>query len=179
MTPNLGQGANTAIENAGALANLLYGLQKEGKPHTEKMEDLKERLKTFETLRKKKAKSTYSMAHMATRLHARDGLFFQLMTRYFFTSSIPSVIGNSAMGQGVTLDFLPLPARGASGRAGSSIGFAIRTIAKDISFVWILKLILMIIILFVALEFLGRMDTSLYSTLAPVMAPLVAIHKEL
>ncbi|KAL2813834.1 hypothetical protein BJX63DRAFT_421036 [Aspergillus granulosus] len=101
MTPNLGQGANLASEDAAELANFLYAMltgRNTGKPSGPVINDL---LQTFEYKQVKRATHIIKMSALMSRLHAQQGLFYTL---------ISVVIDGAAV-----LNYLPVPSREAMG----------------------------------------------------------------
>jgi hypothetical protein len=178
MTPNLGQGANIAIENAAALANHLYHVEKVDRPRPDMLAHLRERLKLFEKERKQSSKQTYRMAYMTTRLQARDGRLYRFIASYIFPhfTSIPSIIGSIAMGDGTTLDYLPLPARGIAASKNSSVGFLVSALAPDFGFIW--KWLLSSVVIMVAIGWVRRSNLTI-GLLFQMLTPYLEQHKEL
>ena len=113
MTPNIGQGANTAIEDAAALASLVNGLicNKSNSGvignHVESM------LREYQEVRYPRAKSTCQRSTFGTRFHTRDTLAKALVGRYVFPYADPLVeraVVKAVAGGGL-VDFLPRPKR--------------------------------------------------------------------
>ncbi|KUL81853.1 hypothetical protein ZTR_09748 [Talaromyces verruculosus] len=72
MAPNIGQGANTAIEDAAVLASLLNRLIIKGTVHNPSSAAIDEMLREYKTLRFERVKSTCRRAKFGARFHARD-----------------------------------------------------------------------------------------------------------
>ncbi|RAL03305.1 FAD-dependent monooxygenase spyC [Aspergillus ibericus CBS 121593] len=117
MTPNIGQGANMAIEDAAVLANLLH--KKLGHGEVEGLSDagVNALLHEFHSIRYSRVKSIYIASRYLVRLQARDGLLNKLLGRYCipYAPDIPAVIGSRSIRGSPSIDFLPLPARSGPG----------------------------------------------------------------
>ncbi|KAL8689124.1 MAG: hypothetical protein Q9218_005136 [Villophora microphyllina] len=113
MTPNIGQGANTAIESAAALTNHLEDLVKARKIQKPTDEQVQECLEAFAHSRIRRARSTVKSSGFLTRLQARDGIFNRLLGRYIipYAGDFPADHGSSVIRAAPRLDFLPLPRR--------------------------------------------------------------------
>ncbi|KAL8722761.1 MAG: hypothetical protein Q9225_000822 [Loekoesia sp. 1 TL-2023] len=117
MTPNLGQGANSAIESAAALANNLHHLtQTQGirKPSTQQIEAC---LEAFSSTRLPRAKSIVKEAGFLTRLQARDGLMNCFIGRYIvpYAGDFPAAHASKVVRAAPKLDYLPLTDRVGNG----------------------------------------------------------------
>ncbi|KAJ9481899.1 hypothetical protein VN97_g11557 [Penicillium thymicola] len=117
MTPNIGQGANMAIEDAAALANLLQSLRKRPiawPPTDGQMQTL---LHHYRSIRHGRVNSVYKSSRFLVRLHARDGLLRTLFGRYYvpYAGNLPAYIGSKSIADGVLCDFLPPPVRSGDG----------------------------------------------------------------
>ena len=113
MTPNIGQGANSAIESAAVLANKLYELRRThtvGKPSDDQM---KSTLKEFNNSRLQRVKSTVKEAGFLTRLQARDGVLNCFIGRYIvpYAGDFPASHASKVVRAAPKLDFLPSPSR--------------------------------------------------------------------
>ncbi|KAL4864587.1 hypothetical protein BDV12DRAFT_201015 [Aspergillus spectabilis] len=117
MTPNLGQGANLAIEDAAELANFLHDMtarESSTKPSSQEIEHL---LQSFQHKHLSRATYVCRMSAIMCRLHTRDGLFYSLLGRYvapYFTT-LPAEFISAVVDNAVVLNYLPLPQREASG----------------------------------------------------------------
>ncbi|PYI03145.1 FAD binding monooxygenase [Aspergillus sclerotiicarbonarius CBS 121057] len=117
MTPNIGQGANMAIEDAAVLANLLYEKLGNGKIQALCDADVKTLLQEFHSIRYNRVKSIYTASRHLVRLQARAGLFNKLLGRYCipYAPDIPAEIGSRSIGGSPSLTFVPLPDRSGPG----------------------------------------------------------------
>jgi 2-polyprenyl-6-methoxyphenol hydroxylase and related FAD-dependent oxidoreductases len=78
MTPNFGQGANSAIEDAATLASLLekalyINLNGARTQHKLSSLDIDALLQHYRKLRYTRVKAIYHQSRFLARLHARDG----------------------------------------------------------------------------------------------------------
>lgn len=115
MTPNFGQGANSAIESAAALANCLHDLlRRDSKPSDVEIDAA---LEEFNMSRRKRTKSMLKQAAFITRLQARDGLFNVLVGRYVipYLGDVPASMAGKVMVGAEKLNFLPVPRRSEKG----------------------------------------------------------------
>ncbi|KAL2844065.1 hypothetical protein BJY01DRAFT_264077 [Aspergillus pseudoustus] len=121
MTPNLGQGANLAIEDAAELANFLHAMltsrrttTSKSKPSSHEINDL---LQSFEKKQIKRATHIVKMSALMSRLHARQGLFNTILARYItpYFPTLPADFISMVVDGAVVLDYLPVPPREATG----------------------------------------------------------------
>jgi FAD dependent monooxygenase len=117
MTPNIGQGANMAIEDAAALTNLLRRLLKgpgSSLPSNAQIEML---LHQYRELRYQRVQSIYRSSRFLVRFQARDGLLNVLLSRYYapYAKDLPADIASKTIADGVMCDFLPPPKRSGDG----------------------------------------------------------------
>ncbi|KAL3436161.1 hypothetical protein BDV09DRAFT_203598 [Aspergillus tetrazonus] len=122
MTPNIGQGANTAAEDAGVLASLLQRLSTSHSSATSCTIDAV--LQEYASLRYERVKSTYQRAYFGARLHTRDDALKAFIGRYIFPRFSKQVLERTseAIAGAPLVDFLPTPKRtgpGWSDYAGS------------------------------------------------------------
>jgi FAD dependent monooxygenase len=113
MTPNIGQGANTAIEDAAVLASLINrvvcstgSLQ----PTEDRIEAM---LREYNGLRYERTKDTYERSRFGARFHTRDNWLKALVGRYAFQyvgGLIEKRITKSLAG-GDMIEYLPRPQR--------------------------------------------------------------------
>ncbi|KAJ5968221.1 hypothetical protein N7501_004469 [Penicillium viridicatum] len=117
MTPNIGQGANMAIEDAAALANLLQSLRKGLGTWPPTAGQLQTLLDQYRSIRYGRVNSVYKSSRFLVRLHARDGLLKTLFGRYYvpYAGNLPAYIGSKSIADGVLCDFLPPPMRSGGG----------------------------------------------------------------
>lgn len=115
MAPNTGQGANCAIEDAGALANFLHqAIVSDGTLCNHEMDSL---LKAFTQTRIQRIRQIYKSARLVVRLHARHNLFLRLIGRYYlpYSGDLPADTASRMIAGAVSLNFLPLPQRSGPG----------------------------------------------------------------
>ncbi|CAG8894999.1 unnamed protein product [Penicillium egyptiacum] len=117
MTPNIGQGANMAIEDAASLANLLQSLRKGLGTWPPTDGQVKTLLQQYRSIRHGRVNSVYKSSRVLVRLHARDGLIKTLIGRYYvpYAGDLPAYIGSKSIADGVMCDFLPPPKRSGDG----------------------------------------------------------------
>lgn len=82
MTPNMGQGGNSAIESAASLANHLTQLVRDSSKGEITLEDVKSCLNKFQTARQPRAEGICTKANALTRLEACATLKDRLMALY-------------------------------------------------------------------------------------------------
>ncbi|CDM28240.1 hypothetical protein DTO013E5_3852 [Penicillium roqueforti] len=131
ITPNIGQGANMAIEDAAALANLLQRLRKGSGSWPPTDGQVEALLNQYRNIRHGRVKSVYKSSRFLVRLHARDSLLKTLLGRYCvpYAGDLPAYIGSKSIADGVMCDFLPPPRRGGGGWE--------RYRTKDLNWGWI------------------------------------------
>ncbi|KAL8636015.1 MAG: hypothetical protein Q9228_006546, partial [Teloschistes exilis] len=114
MTPNIGQGANSAIESAAVLANNLNDMIRRRGIKAPTTKQLESSLKAFADSRLPRAKDTVKSAGFLTRLQARDGIGLRFLGRYIvpFAGDFPADQASSVVRAAPQLDYLPLPGRG-------------------------------------------------------------------
>lgn len=110
MTPNIGQGANMAIEDAAVLSTLLQQLQNDQTGTLPSADELQPLLQQFQHIRCKRVRSIYSMSRLLVRLQARDGILNTLFGRYYvpYAGDLPAEIASQAIANGEICQFLPL-----------------------------------------------------------------------
>ncbi|KAL4785222.1 hypothetical protein BJX76DRAFT_367060 [Aspergillus varians] len=119
MTPNFGQGANCAIEDAATLASLIHKLLRENPSHQPSSLQIRDTLQRYQDIRYPRVKHIYDGSWTICRIHARDGLLLSLIGRYYtpWDTNLPANLASKAFADGETLDFLPLPVRPGQGWA--------------------------------------------------------------
>ncbi|GAQ05406.1 hypothetical protein ALT_2727 [Aspergillus lentulus] len=84
MTPNLGQGANCAIEDAAALANKLHDALRAKHPGDKLYDDeIEDVLSEFSNIQVKRISRIYNVSWIAARLQSRANLVYRVLLRYF------------------------------------------------------------------------------------------------
>ncbi|KAB8261873.1 hypothetical protein BDV32DRAFT_157866 [Aspergillus pseudonomiae] len=157
MTPNIGQGANTAIEDAAVLTNLLYdrlsrnGYKKLSRPALEQL------LREFQSERFSRVNKIYKDSRFLVRLHARDGIVKSLFARYIVPHmrALPADLASKSIADSPTISFLPVPSR--SGPGWQQWSRKERRSAP----LWILMLL--VIVIFFGLHSPGRLLPWLWS----------------
>ncbi|CDM27378.1 hypothetical protein DTO013E5_8492 [Penicillium roqueforti] len=113
MTPNIGQGANTAIEDVAVLASLINRVVHADALHKPSESCIETMLQKYKTLRYERAKSTYERSRFGARFHTRDNWLKALVGRYVF-QYVGGLIENrtsKTLAGGNVIDFLPRPHR--------------------------------------------------------------------
>ncbi|KFG86078.1 putative FAD-dependent monooxygenase [Metarhizium anisopliae] len=113
MSPNMGQGANTAIEAVAALTNQLRTLVKANHPDKPSERELNNVLERFNQKQVRRLDTVHGDARYVTRLEALDGPFHWIFARYIMGHCGDLLVGNLAriVSGGGVLDFIPLTAR--------------------------------------------------------------------
>ncbi|KAL6238507.1 hypothetical protein BDW75DRAFT_237394 [Aspergillus navahoensis] len=118
MTPNMAQGANTAIEGAAALANALRKLSYT--PHTVEH--------AFDTLfrgyaerQQERLRFVHAVSRSVTRVHTRRGWVKRLLGRYVYPYTPGAAVHTFGriIAEATHLDYVPLPERGKGWDRGS------------------------------------------------------------
>ncbi|KAL4864871.1 hypothetical protein BDV12DRAFT_188603 [Aspergillus spectabilis] len=110
MTPNLAQGANTAIEGAAALANVLQQISVLREPSEHEISRL---LQSYAERQKRRLRRVHAVSYSATRLHTRRNWIWKLWGRYVYPNT-PNAILHTLGGiitQAPFLSYVPLPKR--------------------------------------------------------------------
>lgn len=142
MTPNIGQGANTAIEDVAVLSSLInrfvntVGVQKASETGIDAM------LQEYQGLRYHRAKATCDRASFGARFHTRDDWVKAFVGRYIFPHIGGLIVTRTSktLSGGDIVDYLPLPDR--NGRQ-STMGISKKTKPDRRSWavLWFLSLI--------------------------------------
>ncbi|KAL4960975.1 FAD-dependent oxidoreductase [Aspergillus stella-maris] len=113
MTPNTGQGANTAIECAAVLTNSLRSLLNANHPDKPLEQTLSCMLEDFNQKQFKRLHAVHADARFVARLEALDGWPLRIFARHFMTYCGDIVTENlaRAVKGGSVLDFIPLTVR--------------------------------------------------------------------
>ncbi|KAJ5332659.1 FAD/NAD(P)-binding domain-containing protein [Penicillium brevicompactum] len=117
MTPNIGQGANMAIEDAAALTNLLRDLLAWGGTSLPTDTQIDTLLHQYRAIRHGRVYSIYRSSRFLVRFQARDGLINSLLSRYYapHAGDLPAEMASKTIADGVMLNFLPPPKRSGAG----------------------------------------------------------------
>lgn len=114
MTPNLAQGANTAMEQAAGLANALYKIAKQGQ-ETKKPSETEVSNALGEVAKKHFAhiNTINQGSYFLTRMHSRQGWAKTFYGRYIYPRTAWGVVPYLAwlFSDSVAIDYLPLPAK--------------------------------------------------------------------
>lgn len=117
MTPNLGQGANCAIESAAALSNALHDMI--AVKHVQRPSDaeLGEILHAFNQSRWARMTEICRTSMLITRFQARDGIIRKILGRYLiqFAKDLPARMVTKLIAGGARLEYLPEPKRSGNG----------------------------------------------------------------
>ncbi|OGM48097.1 monooxygenase [Aspergillus bombycis] len=113
MTPNMGQGGNSAIESAASLANSLASLIEASRDSRVSAKDLNDYLQPWQTKRQDRVKDIFKKAHELTRLEALATwkekcialYLFPYLTNYLADGASKTIVGATK------LDCVPLPPR--------------------------------------------------------------------
>jgi FAD dependent monooxygenase len=113
MTPNIGQGANTALEDASVLASLLNKLSKLSTEDGTSAYAMTKLLDEFQSTRYERAKNTHDKSRFGARLHTRDDMIKTLIGRYIFPYAGPRVLERSvkSLAAAHSVEYLPSPKR--------------------------------------------------------------------
>lgn len=113
MSPNMGQGANTAIEAVAALTNGLRTLINANYPDKPSERELDNMLDRFNQKQVKRLDTVHGDARYVTRLEALDGKIHWIFARYIMGHCGDLLVGNLAriVAGGGVLDFIPLTVR--------------------------------------------------------------------
>ncbi|PYI23585.1 monooxygenase [Aspergillus violaceofuscus CBS 115571] len=117
MTPNLGQGGNSAIESAAALANSLASLLQASHESSAAIEELNYCLQSWQEKRRPRVQAIFKSAHSLTRLEALNTLKDKAIAHYLMPHLEHYLVDKSSRTfVGATkIDYLPPPAKSLSG----------------------------------------------------------------
>ncbi|KAI0836659.1 FAD binding domain-containing protein [Hypoxylon sp. FL0890] len=105
------KGANTAIEDSAALANLLHDLIKEQGVEKPTQSQVSLLLQKFKSQRFRRVQHIYQTSRFIARLQARDGLLNTLLGRYYapYAKDLPAEIASECISGAIALSFITLP----------------------------------------------------------------------
>jgi salicylate hydroxylase/FAD dependent monooxygenase len=118
MTPNLGQGANCAIEDAAALTNSIHDALRTKHPGHKLCDDeIEGVLSDFSNIQVKRISTVYNASWIAVRLQTRANLVYKVVLRYLvpYAGDQPTKRVLGILGGATVLDFIPLPTRSGPG----------------------------------------------------------------
>ncbi|RAH42263.1 FAD-dependent oxidoreductase [Aspergillus brunneoviolaceus CBS 621.78] len=141
MTPNFGQGANCAIEDAATLSSLLHDLinaRGVQNPSDAVIQDL---LLRYKEIRYSRMKMMCKTSAGVCRTQARDGLYRTLSGRYLipYSRNLPADLASEVMADAETITFLSCPNRAALG--WQTWGKQARRMAHIRKLIWFLVLL--------------------------------------
>ncbi|KAB8245451.1 hypothetical protein BDV35DRAFT_393913 [Aspergillus flavus] len=113
MTPNLGQGGNSAIESAASLANTLASIIEASREPRVSVNDLNDYLQPWQKKRQDRVKDVFKSAHGLTRLEALATWKDKCIALYLFpyiSSYLADKASKTIVGA-TKLDCVPLPPR--------------------------------------------------------------------
>ena len=109
MTPNIGQGGNAAIESSAALSNSLKRLMSNTSSAQASFEEITHSLRTFQQTREVRARRTFEIANMMTRVEALKGLSERIVAFYVSPNTgdwLANLAAHSSVGA-EKLEYLP------------------------------------------------------------------------
>jgi salicylate hydroxylase/FAD dependent monooxygenase len=118
MTPNLGQGANCAIEDAAALTNSIHDALRTKHPGHKLCDDeIEGVLSDFSNIQVKRISTVYNASWIAVRLQTRANLVYKVVLRYLvpYAGDQPTKRVLGILGGATVLAFIPLPTRSGPG----------------------------------------------------------------
>lgn len=109
MTPNFGQGGNSALESAAVLASLLSTIHPSSKPPSSST--LGSILSAYETRRRPRAAEIVHIAGWVTRIHAREGWKNDIFCRYITPQcgDMPTNLQSDLIMRAPAVAYLPEP----------------------------------------------------------------------
>ncbi|KAE8151568.1 hypothetical protein BDV25DRAFT_171339 [Aspergillus avenaceus] len=113
ITPNQGQGANTAIEAAAGLANVLHALTQEPNGERPSEGEITHLLEQFNRTQHRRLLGVHQAARLVTRLESFDGLANYIFARYVAPRCGDLTVAGIARvsTSGPVLDYIPLTER--------------------------------------------------------------------
>ncbi|KAK8925528.1 FAD-dependent monooxygenase ltmM [Metarhizium anisopliae] len=114
MCPNIGQGANMAIEDAARLANLIHKRLPLGKLSASEVDSM---LREFTAAQKPRTNSICAQSEFLVRMHANQGIGRRLLGRYVipFLNDAPAGLSGLSINNAVKLEFIDAPTRSLGG----------------------------------------------------------------
>ncbi|KAE8396411.1 hypothetical protein BDV23DRAFT_168217 [Aspergillus alliaceus] len=118
MTPNLGQGANCAIEDAAALANELHrALGCASLDHQLSDMEIDGLLDRFSKMQFARVRRIFQASRIVVRMHTSDNPLYRLVLRYYvpYAGKKPMELMLKLLADATALCFIPLPQRCGAG----------------------------------------------------------------
>ncbi|KAG8420740.1 hypothetical protein J3458_002673 [Metarhizium acridum] len=114
MCPNIGQGANMAIEDAARLANLIHKRLPLGRLSAIEIDSM---LQEFTAAQKPRTNSICAQSEFLVRMHANQGIGRKLLGRYVipFLNDAPAGLSGLSINNAAKLEFVDLPTRSLGG----------------------------------------------------------------
>nr|ATJ44724.1 FAD dependent monooxygenase [Epichloe bromicola] len=133
MAPNIGQGANMAIEDACSLANLL---QKKISHGLKRDQDINLMFQEFSTTQRARTESVCAQSEFLVRMHANQGIGRRLLGRYLipFLYDAPAGLSGFSISGATRIEFIDLPARSLRGAWGKSWGGSWKFILQSLAY---------------------------------------------
>ncbi|PYI33097.1 FAD/NAD(P)-binding domain-containing protein [Aspergillus indologenus CBS 114.80] len=141
MTPNFGQGANCAIEDAATLSSLLHDLINVRGVQTPSDAEIQGLLLRYKEIRYGRMKMMCQTSAGVCRTQARDGLYRTLSGRYLipYSRNLPADLASEVMADAETITFLSCPKCAALG--WQAWGKQARRMAHLRKLLWLLALL--------------------------------------
>ncbi|PYI11327.1 flavo protein monooxygenase [Aspergillus sclerotiicarbonarius CBS 121057] len=113
MTPNFGQGANCAFEDAATLSSLLHDLVNVRGVCKPSNAQIKHLLQQYRQTRYTRMAGMCRAAASVSRVQARDGFFNVVFGRYWapYAGNVPADMASKVIADAEVVTFLPLPER--------------------------------------------------------------------
>ncbi|KAL4748702.1 hypothetical protein BDW72DRAFT_195551 [Aspergillus terricola var. indicus] len=111
MTPNMAQGANTAIEGAAALANTLRRISQIDEPSED---DISLLLQGYTERQQKRLRAVHALSQSVTRVHTRQGQIRKIIGRYVYPYTPGAALHSFGriIAPAPCLDYVPVPLTG-------------------------------------------------------------------
>lgn len=125
MAPNIGQGANMAIEDAAILSSLLSKAKLRGNDATMKPE-INRLLQEFSKAQRARTKEVCDQSEFVVRMQSNADVGKMILGRYLipFLKDVPAGLSGMSIKLAPRLDYVDLPSRSLTGGwRGSWIGF--------------------------------------------------------
>ncbi|RAL16346.1 FAD-dependent oxidoreductase [Aspergillus homomorphus CBS 101889] len=156
MTPNFGQGANCAIEDAATFSSLLHDLINVRGVYNPSNAEIHDLLQRYKETRYGRMKLMCETSAGVCRTQARDGLWRTFTGRYIvpYSRDLPADLASNVMADAETIAFLSCPDR--PGLGWHAWGKKARRAARIRRMIWLLALLSLGLFCY----WLSRKDTS-------------------